>query len=64
MARNSRYAHIVGWGMYVPEYRRTNAEIATMVDTTDEWITTGTGIKERRIAAEITHARKQHPDRA
>jgi len=52
MARNSRYAHIVGWGMYVPDHRRTNAEIATMVDTTDEWITTRTGIKERRIAAD------------
>lgn len=51
MARNSRYAHIVGWGMYVPSHRRTNAEIATMVDTTDEWISTRTGIKERRIAA-------------
>lgn len=52
MARNGRYAHIVGWGMYVPQYRRTNDEIATMVDTSDEWISTRTGIKERRIAAE------------
>ncbi len=52
MARNDRYAHIVGWGMYVPEYRRTNEEIARMVDTTDEWIMTRTGIRERRIAAE------------
>jgi 3-oxoacyl-[acyl-carrier-protein] synthase-3 len=52
MARNGRYAHIVGWGMYVPAYRRTNDELATMVDTSDEWIMTRTGIKERRIAAE------------
>ncbi len=52
MARNGRYAHIIGWGMYVPEHRRTNAEIATMVDTSDEWITSRTGIKERRIAAD------------
>jgi 3-oxoacyl-[acyl-carrier-protein] synthase-3 len=52
MARNGRYAHIVGWGMYVPEHRRTNDEIATMVDTSDEWITSRTGIKERRIAAD------------
>jgi 3-oxoacyl-[acyl-carrier-protein] synthase-3 len=52
MAKNDRYAHIVGWGMYVPSHRRTNAEIATMVDTSDEWITSRTGIKERRIAAE------------
>ncbi len=51
MARNERHAHIIGWGMYVPAYRRTNDEIATMVDTSDEWITTRTGIKERRIAA-------------
>jgi 3-oxoacyl-[acyl-carrier-protein] synthase-3 len=52
MARNGRNAHIVGWGMYVPEYRRTNDEIASMVDTTDEWIISRTGIKERRIAAD------------
>ncbi len=51
MARNGRYAHIVGWGMYVPAYRRNNDELARMVDTSDEWITTRTGIKERRIAA-------------
>jgi 3-oxoacyl-[acyl-carrier-protein] synthase-3 len=52
MARNERFAHIIGWGMYVPEYRRTNDEIARMVDTSDEWIMARTGIKERRIAAE------------
>ena len=34
---------------YVPEYVLSNAELETMVDTTDEWITTRTGIKERRI---------------
>jgi 3-oxoacyl-[acyl-carrier-protein] synthase III len=34
---------------YVPEYILTNAELETLVDTTDEWITTRTGIKERRI---------------
>jgi 3-oxoacyl-[acyl-carrier-protein] synthase-3 len=51
MARSGRYAHIVGWGMYVPVYRRNNDELARMVDTSDEWITTRTGIKERRIAA-------------
>jgi 3-oxoacyl-[acyl-carrier-protein] synthase-3 len=37
--------------MYVPEYRRSNDEISLMVDTSDEWITSRTGIKERRIAA-------------
>jgi len=34
---------------YVPEYKLTNAELETMVDTTDEWILSRTGIKERRI---------------
>lgn len=34
---------------YVPDYILTNAELSTMVDTNDEWITTRTGIKERRI---------------
>jgi 3-oxoacyl-[acyl-carrier-protein] synthase-3 len=45
-----RYAHIVGWGMAVPEKVLTNDDLARMVDTSDEWITTRTGIKERRIA--------------
>ena len=40
---------ITGLGMYVPEYRLTNDELSTMVDTSDEWITTRIGIKERRI---------------
>lgn len=52
MKWNGRYAYIVGWGMYVPSYRRGNDEIATMVDTSDEWILSRTGIKERRIAAD------------
>src|SRR5688572_3144612 len=34
---------------YVPEYVLTNKELEAMVDTTDEWITSRTGIKERRI---------------
>jgi 3-oxoacyl-[acyl-carrier-protein] synthase-3 len=51
MARNGRFAHIVGWGMYVPQQRRTNEDIAAMVDTSDEWIMSRTGIRERRIAA-------------
>lgn len=42
-------AAITGVGGYVPEYVLTNRELETMVDTTDEWITTRTGIKERRI---------------
>lgn len=42
-------AAITGVGGYVPDYVLTNAELAKMVDTNDEWITTRTGIKERRI---------------
>ncbi len=42
-------AAITGTHGYVPEYILTNAELETMVDTSDEWITTRTGIKERRI---------------
>ena len=43
---------IAGTGSYVPERILTNDELAKMVDTTDEWIVTRTGIRERRIAAE------------
>lgn len=58
--RNPRAAHgfkgrtcsIVSVGSYVPERILTNADLERLVDTSDEWITTRTGIKERRIAAE------------
>ncbi len=43
------FAAITGVHGYVPEYVLTNEELEKMVDTTDEWITTRTGIKERRI---------------
>jgi len=42
-------AAITGVGGYVPEYILTNKELEKMVDTNDEWITSRTGIKERRI---------------
>ena len=42
-------AAITGVGGYVPDYILTNKELETMVETNDEWITTRTGIKERRI---------------
>ncbi|MBC6996406.1 beta-ketoacyl-ACP synthase III [Neolewinella lacunae] len=42
-------AAITGVQGYLPEYVLTNEELATIVDTTDEWITTRTGIKERHI---------------
>ena len=46
------YAHVVGWGMAVPENVMTNKDISAFVDTNDEWIVARTGIKERRIANE------------
>lgn len=42
---------ITGLGRYLPEKRLTNADLEQMVETSDEWISTRTGIKERRIAA-------------
>ncbi|MFI3240589.1 MAG: beta-ketoacyl-ACP synthase III [Bacteroidales bacterium] len=42
-------AKISGIASYLPDYRLTNDELSTMVDTNDEWITTRVGIKERRI---------------
>jgi 3-oxoacyl-[acyl-carrier-protein] synthase III len=57
--KNPRAAHnfhgrtcsITGVGSYVPAKILTNADLEKMVDTSDEWITSRTGIKERRIAA-------------
>ena len=46
-----RTVSIIGTGSYVPEKILTNADLSRMVDTSDDWITTRTGIKERRIAA-------------
>lgn len=45
-------AIITGVGGYVPDYVLTNEELSRMVDTSDEWITTRVGIKERRILTE------------
>lgn len=45
-------AVITGVGGYVPDYVLTNEELSGMVDTSDEWITTRVGIKERRILKE------------
>ena len=46
-----RYAHIVGWGRYLPDRVVTNDELSHLVDTTDEWIHQRTGIRARHIAA-------------
>jgi 3-oxoacyl-[acyl-carrier-protein] synthase-3 len=46
-----RSCSITGVGSYVPEKILTNADLEKMVDTSDDWITSRTGIKERRLAA-------------
>jgi 3-oxoacyl-[acyl-carrier-protein] synthase-3 len=46
---------IRGTGSYLPEKVLTNEELSKRVDTSDEWITTRTGIRERRIAADDEH---------
>lgn len=46
-----KYAHIIGWGCYVPPRVMSNSEVAEQVDTTDEWIYTRTGIRQRHIAS-------------
>ena len=40
---------VVGWGTALPEKVLTNADLAQMVDTSDEWIVERTGIRERHI---------------
>src|SRR5579859_4163140 len=45
------YVRIGGWGKYMPVRIMANAELAEIVDTSDEWIRSRTGIQERRIAA-------------
>ena len=51
-SNSSPGVYVAGTGSYVPEKVLTNDELATLVDTSDEWIVTRTGIKERRIARE------------
>ena len=50
-AKLRRTVSIIGTGSYLPKKVLTNEDLSRMVDTSDEWITTRTGIKERRIAA-------------
>ncbi len=65
------YARIVGTGSYLPAKVMTNADLEQMVDTTDEWIVSRTGIRERHIAADdertsglAEHAARQALDMA
>ncbi|MDQ3270406.1 MAG: ketoacyl-ACP synthase III [Pseudomonadota bacterium] len=46
------YSRIAGTGSYLPEKVLTNADLAELVDTSDEWIAARTGIRERHVAAE------------
>ncbi len=48
---SNKKSYISGTGYYVPQKVLTNVDLEKMVDTSDEWITTRTGIKERRIAS-------------
>jgi 3-oxoacyl-[acyl-carrier-protein] synthase III len=67
----TRTVSIIGTGSYVPERILTNADLEKIVETNDEWVTSRTGIKERRIAAEgehtshmATHAAKRAMEQA
>src|SRR5687767_11940581 len=46
-----RSVRVTGWVSYVPERVLTNADLDRLLDTSDEWIQTRTGIRERRVAA-------------
>jgi 3-oxoacyl-[acyl-carrier-protein] synthase-3 len=47
----ARSVRLTGWGRYAPAQVLTNADLERMVDTSDEWIVSRTGIRERRVAA-------------
>ncbi len=53
MLKNCKISGVAGW---VPDYILTNKELSNMVDTSDEWIITRTGIRERRILKDPTKA--------
>nr|MDQ3389609.1 3-oxoacyl-ACP synthase [Gemmatimonadota bacterium] len=56
LRRNAPIARLVSTGRFCPPRVMTNAELETLVDTSDEWIRTRTGIRERRIADPETGA--------
>ena len=65
------YARIVGWGMYVPPKVLTNHDLEKMVETSDEWIRSRTGIRQRHVATEADttasmaeHAAREALDRS
>lgn len=50
MSEPVRSTRIIGWGMHAPDRVLTNADLERIVDTSDEWIVSRTGIRERRVA--------------
>ena len=48
----AKKAKIIGWGSYLPEKILSNSDLEKIVDTSDDWIVTRTGMKERRIAGD------------
>jgi len=52
MSNGERYAQITGWGMSVPERVLTNDDLTKVVDTSDEWIVSRTGIQERHVVSD------------
>ncbi|MCJ7815402.1 MAG: 3-oxoacyl-ACP synthase, partial [Xanthomonadales bacterium] len=46
----AKFANITGWGKCMPPAVMTNADMATVIDTTDEWIKSRSGISERRVS--------------
>ena len=50
MSRSLSGVHVTGWGAYAPSLVLSNADLEKMVETSDEWIVSRTGIRERRIA--------------
>ena len=49
-------SEIIGYGHYLPEKVLTNHDLSQMVDTSDEWISTRTGIKSRHVSENMTTA--------
>ena len=58
------YAAITGWGKCMPPAVLTNADLATFIETDDEWITSRTGIRERRISHVPAHRARPRRGRA
>ena len=58
-----RNAEITGWGRYIPSLVVTNRDLVDFVDTSDEWIESRTGIKQRHYSHVSTGETADHDDR-